>query len=296
MPTLRMRNFVILQVAEGKQNAGTYYVRADVYDPKNGTAEYQPVTRFGKSFVNTIRAAFPNTGTYFAEDGTEQPWNGTNPNIPANTTREQMEAAIPMTFKRVLNARYVDVPLGGEYARLRGRDGVDRNGAAYKADDYILETDGTLKVYNMQRVLSSFEYNWVNATDANGRLIPNQKYREDPENEEPFEQTIELDENGVPVMHEAAGWESRPAAESIKQAFMVSIEKAMEDVKQKGHPEMIPWQYRNNAANPLHVAEPEPTPAPVQAAAAPVQQPAQQAAAQPTQAAQPGAPQGTVAF
>jgi hypothetical protein len=54
-------------------------------------------------------------------------------------------------------------------------------------------------------------------------------------------------------MHEAAGWESKPAADSIKQAFMVSVEKAIQEVTQKGHTEMIPFQYRQ--ANPIHTAE-----------------------------------------
>lgn len=282
MPTLRMKNFVILQVAEGKTNAGSYYVSADVYDPKNGTAEYAPVTRFGKNFVNTIRAAFPATGKYLGADGVEHEWGGTNQSVPADATRDTIEAAIPMTFKRVPNATYVNVPLGGEYARKWGRAGKDRNNVEHTADDFILESDGTLKVYTEQRVLTSMEYNWVNARDKDGRLIPNPRFKDDPDNEEPFEQTIEVDENGIPVMHEAAGWESKPAADSIKQAFMVSIEKAIETVKAQGHPEQVPWQYREqHAANPTHVAEPEPTPAP--------QAPA-------GQAAPAGATAGTVAF
>ena len=258
MPTLRMKNFVILQVAEGKDNAGSFYVRADVYDPKNGMAEYQPVTRFNKAFVNAVRAAFPAEGKYIGEDGNEHDWNGTNTTIGADVTRDQMENSIPMTFKRILNATYVNVPLGGEYARKWGREGKDRNGNAHTADDFILEADGTLKVYNEQKVLTSMEYTWVNATDANGRLIPNPRYKDDPDNEEPFEQTILTDENGIPVLKEAPGWESKPAADSIKSAFMVSIESAIEKLS-ASHPEMIPHQYRKVKPNPTHVAEPEPS-------------------------------------
>jgi len=293
MPTLRMRNFQILQVEQGKQNAGSYYVRADVYDPKNGTAEYAPVTRFGKNIVNVIRASFPAQGEYLAEDNKQLPWNGTNTNIPADWTRDKMEAAIPMTFRRVPNARYVDVPLGGEYCRKYGRPVTDRNGVAHAADDFICEADGTLKVYNTQRVLTSMEYNWVNARDKDGRLIPNPKFQSDPDNEEPFEQTIEVDENGIPVMHEAAGWESRPAAESIKAAFMESVESAIQKVKNLGHPEMVPWQYRGQA-NPIHTAGPEAAPAAPETAQPTTAQPTQQAGAQQQGAVQQA--QGTVAF
>ena len=176
MATLRMKNFRILKVQEGRQNAGSFYVKADVYDPKNETAEYPAVNRFGKNFVNTIRAAFPSTGTYLAEDGTQQPWNGTNASVAATTPREEIEKAIPLTAKRIINAKYVAVHLGGEYARIYGQARTDRNGTKHEADDFICEADGTIKVYNEQSVLTSLEYEWVNATDQFGNVIPNPKF------------------------------------------------------------------------------------------------------------------------
>lgn len=254
MATLRMKNFRILKVQDGKQNAGTYYVKADVYDPKNETAEYPEVNRFGKNFVTTIRNAFPSTGTYLAEDGTQQPWNGLNPNVAATTSREDIEKAIPLSAKRIVNAKYVAVYLGGEYARIYGTPRKDRNGVEHAADDFICEADGTIKVYNEQSVLTSEEYEWVNATDQFGNVIPNPKF-ETGESDDEFVQTIKKDEHGVPVMHEVKGWESKPAAESIKQAFMVSIEKAIEKVKANGHPEMIPYKYRGTTE--VHTAEAE---------------------------------------
>lgn len=247
MATLRMKNFQILQVAAGKQNAGSFYVKADVYDPKNGTAEYGQVTRFGKNFVNTIRACFPATGTYLAEDGTQQAWNGTNQTIPANTTREQMEKAIPATFVRIPNAQYVDVYLGGEYARVYGQPRRDSKGVEHAADDLILDNDGTFKVYDHQRVLTSMEYVWVNATDQYGNLIPNPKF-ETGESDDEFIQTIKKDEHGVPVMHEAAGWESKPQAENIKQAFMLSVEAAIQKVTNEGKVDLIPHRYRKSGS------------------------------------------------
>lgn len=249
-----MKNFRILQVEAGKQNAGTYYVKADVYDPKNETADYEPVTRFGKNFVATIRAAFPSTGNYLAEDGTQQPWNGLNTTLPATATREQIEAAIPLTAKRIVNAKYVKVYLGGEYARVYGQPRKDRNGVDHAADDFICEADGTIKVYTHQSVLTSEEYEWVNATDEHGNVIPNPKFATG-ESDDEFVQTIKKDEHGIPVMHEVRGWESAPAADSIKQAFMVSIEKAIEKVKADGHPEMIPYKYRGTTET--HTAAPE---------------------------------------
>ena len=121
---------------------------------------------------------------------------------------------------------------------------------AHNADDYLTESDGTLKVYNTQRVLTSREYEFVNATDEHGNLIPNPAFATG-ESDDEFVQTVKKDEHGVPVMHETAGWESKPAAESIKQAFMVSVEKAIEEIRAT-HPEMIPYQYRQ--ANPVHTA------------------------------------------
>lgn len=252
MATLRMNNFRILQVEQGKQNAGTFYVKADVYDPKNATADYQPVTRFGKNFVNSIRKFFPSTGTYLGEDGQQHPWNGINTTLAAGITRDEIEAAIPPTLKRILNAQYVDVPLGGEYCRKYGEARKDRNGVEHSADDFILESDGTLKVYTHQRILVSREYEFVNATDANGNLIPNPAFATG-ESDDEFVQTVKKDENGVPVMHETAGWESKPAADSIKQAFMVSVEKAIEEVTKANKTDQIPYQYRH--INPLHTAE-----------------------------------------
>lgn len=251
MGTLRMNNFRILQVEPGKQNAGTFYVKADVYDPKNPTADYAPVTRFGKNFVNSIRRFFPSTGTYLGEDGQQHNWNGLNTAIAAATTRDEIEAKIPAVLKRILNARYVDVPLGGEYCRKFGEARKDRNGVEHAADDFLTESDGTLKVYNTQKVLTSMEYEYVPATDQFGNLIPNPQYPDNSDDE--FVMTVAKDENGVVKMHEAAGWESKPAADSIKQAFMVSVEKAIQEVTKKGQTDMIPYQYRQ--ANPIRTAE-----------------------------------------
>lgn len=252
MATLRMNNFRILQVEAGKQNAGTFYVKADVYDPKNATAEYKPVTRFGKNFVNSIRKFFPSTGTYLGEDNQQHNWNGTNTTLAAGITRDEIEAAIPATLKRIMNAQYVDVPLGGEFCRRYGEARKDRNGVNHNADDFILESDGTLKIYTHQTVLVSREYESINATDANGNLIPNPAFATG-ESDDEFVQTVKKDEHGVPIMHETAGWESKPAADSIKQAFMISVEKAIEEVTAAGKTDQIPYQYRHT--NPLHTAE-----------------------------------------
>ena len=249
MPTLKMKNFRILQVVDDgtgkKANVGTFYVKADVEDPKNGTKEFNPVNRFGKSFVNTIRACFPSTGTYLGEDGSEQPWNGINDKLAADITREEIEKAIPVTHRRIPNAVTVSVPLGGEFARKRGQAGVDRDGNPYAADDLILGGDGTFTVYETQDVLTSMEYVMVPATDANGNLIPNPKY--DPNDvdcaEEEWLQTVAKDEHGVPKMREAEGWESKPQADNIKRAFMISVEAAIAKCIADGHPERIPYRY-----------------------------------------------------
>lgn len=261
MPNLKMKNFRILQVtaAEGerKANVGSFYVKADVEDPKNGTKEYNPVNRFGKSFVNTIRQCFPATGTYLAEDGTQQPWNGLNTKLPADITREEIEKSIPVTHRRIMNAVSVHVDLGGEFARKRGQAGFDRDGNPYNADDLILDGDGTFSVYTHQDVLTSMEYVMVPATDANGNLIPNPKY--DPNDpdciEEEWMQTVKKDANGAPEMREAEGWESKPNADGIKRAFMISVEAAIAKCIAEGHPERIPYRYRegidmNAAQNP----------------------------------------------
>lgn len=247
-----MNNFQILQVEQGKQNAGTFYVKADVYDPKNPVAEYQPVTRFGKNLVNSIRRFFPATGTYLGEDNAQHNWNGLNQSLPAGTTRDEIESQIPAILKRIPNAMYVEVPLGGEYCRRWGAPGKDRNGVEHTKDDFILENDGTLKIYTAQRVLTSKEYEYINATDQFGNLIPNPAFATG-ESDDEFVQTIKKDENGVPVMHEAAGWESKPAADNIKQAFMVSVEAAIAEVTRAGKTDLIPYQYREK--NPVHTAE-----------------------------------------
>ena len=252
MATLRMSNFRILQVEKGKQNAGTFYVKADVIDPKNPVAEYQPVTRFSKAWVNSIRQYFPATGTYLGEDGEQHEWNGLNQTLPEGITRDEIESKIPAILKRIPNAKYVDVQLGGEFCRRWGNAGKDRKGVEHTADEFILENDGTLKIYTSQRVLTSMEFDQVLATDQYGNLIPNPKF-ESGESDDEFVMTVKKDENGIPVMHEAGGWESKKQADNIKDAFMVSIEKAMEEVVKAGHKEMIPYQYRTT--NPTHVAE-----------------------------------------
>lgn len=300
MPTLRLKNFRILQVEgdEHKQNVGTYYIRADVYDPKNGLSDYGSRNFFIPRMTQAVRDCFPANGTYMDIDNNnqsvERPWNGTRTDIPANATRDEMEKAIPIEFKRIKNAEFEPCSLGGEFARRRGRAGFDREGNAFNAEDFILDGDGTLSIYTTQSVLVSKDYTWVNALDANGNLIPNPKY--DPNDpdclEEEWLQTVVKDSYGVPVLKPIKGWEPEPQVANIKRAFCVSIEKACEECIANGHPERIPYAYRdkypqafaNGAAQQPPVGQTA-QPAPAQAG-----QPQQQANPNPApaQTGQPG--------
>jgi len=254
MPTLRLRNFRILKVEgeEGKKaNVGTYYVRADVYDPKSGLDNYGSRNFFIPAMVNAVRQCFPTTGKYTDTDengqAVERDYNGLRNDIPPATTRDEMEKTIPMLFKRIPNAESAVVDLGGEYARKRGRAGIDRDGNPYTEDDLILDGDGTFTVYETQTVLTSMKYKMIPATDANGNLIPNPKFDPNDENctEEEWLQTVAKDEHGVIITMEAPGWESKPQADSIKRAFMLSAEAACAKCIKEGHPEQIPYRYRD---------------------------------------------------